>query len=586
MGRALKATLLALVLLAGCARPAPPVPPAPVEPSPAQPGLQPPANVEAWLEYLTVEEKVGQLLWFGLEGAAPGGEASALVKEGRVGGFILFDRQGSDPVAIRRLTDQLQGLAQERDRWTPGLFLSVDEEGGKVERLGTALTPWPGAMAVGATRSEANADAIARAMARELLSLGININLAPIADVNSNPANPVIGSRSFGEEPDLVASMVAATIRGFHAEGLGSVAKHFPGHGDTHLDSHLALPEVRHSMDRLERVELVPFQAAISGGVDAIMAAHVIFPAVEPDELPSTLSGEVLQGLLKERMGFEGLVVTDAIDTMKAITDHFGTEEALVKAVQAGADVVLITESFGRQAALHETLLAAVQDGRIPADRLDDAVRRNLTAKARLGLVPGLSEARPAPPAPDQGREAHRELSFQVGLDALTLVRNADLPLSLTAEERVLVVSPTDASEFTGTDGTVSWLGKGLLRFHDHVVEVPVSRTPTTYEADTVRHRAGEAAAIVYGVANIGGSVGQQALLQDLLATGKPVILVGLGEPYDLTVMPKVRTYIAAYGDGPPNLQGVGALLFGRAPRGKLPVSIPDLYSVGHGLSF
>ncbi|HWI52263.1 MAG TPA: glycoside hydrolase family 3 protein, partial [Symbiobacteriaceae bacterium] len=329
-----------------------------------------------WLQQLTLEEKVGQLFWFGLPGADIGPETEQLLREGKAGGFVLFARQGN---GIGSLTGRLQALAAGRGRPTPGLIISVDHEGGIVQRWGPPnFTVWPGNMAVGATRSEAYAQRVAAAMAQELAAQGIHLNLSPDADVNNNPANPVIGVRSFGEDSKSVARLVTAAVKGSQGEQVSAVAKHFPGHGDTVTDSHKALPVVGHSRERLDRVELVPFRAAIAAKVDVIMSAHVLFPAVATDGLPGTLSQKVLQGLLKDEMGFKGVVVTDAIDTMKAITDNYGTEKALVMALQAGADALLVTESFGKQAGYHAVVMEAVKDGRISEARLNDAVRRNL----------------------------------------------------------------------------------------------------------------------------------------------------------------------------------------------------------------
>lgn len=565
--------ILTLAILMSCSPP----------PSTQPDAARPPVTIDQWLTYLTPEEKVGQLIWFGLQGITPSAEAEELLRQGKVGGFIYFARQGTDPAVLRNLTGQLQRLAAGRARFSPGLLISVDHEGGQVQRFLDDFTAWPGAMAIGATRSAAYARQIGQAMAQELLSVGVNLNLAPVADVNNNPANPVIGVRSFGEDPDLVARMVAATLAGFRAEGLGGTVKHFPGHGDTNMDSHKALPTVAHGMDRLEQVELVPFRAAIAADVDAIMTAHVSFPAVATNGLPATLSPQVLQGLLKEKLGFRGVVVTDAIDTMKAITNTYGREKGLIMALQAGADAVLVTDSFGQQKELHGLLLKAVQDGLIPQARLDDAVRRTLALKHRLGLLPAPENPnRPKPASTDQ----HRRLALQVGADALTLVRNQHLPLKLRPDQMVLAVGPSYAAKVTGVGGVLTALGAGLKAQHDNVREVTLDRRPSPAGLAAARTLAAKAAVIVYGVANGHSYPEHQAFLQELLAAGKAVIVVGMGEPYELTAMPQIQTYIAAYGYQVPNLQGVAALLFGKAPsKGKLPVSIPGLYEFGHGLS-
>lgn len=567
--------LLALVLAAGCARP--PAPP------PESKGPQAPVTPDQWVQYLTLEEKVGQMFWIGLPGTTVPAETEAMLRGAKAGGVILFGRQGSDPKGLRDLTGIMQTMVRERERFTPGLLISIDQEGGHVQRLGSPFTAWPGNMAIGATGSAAYAEQVARAMAREMLAAGVNTNLAPDADVNINPENPVIGIRSFGEDPAAVARLVNAAVKGFQAEQVSAVAKHFPGHGDTNLDSHKALPAIPHGMDRLSKVELVPFQSAMEAGVDAIMTAHIIFPAVATDGLPATLSPKVLQGLLRDKLGYQGVVVTDAME-MKAISDHYGVEKGLIMSIQAGADVVLVTESFAQQQSLHAAVVKAVNDGQIPLGRIDDAVRRITALKIKRGLVPGKS-----PPQAQTnviGAEDHQQLALKVGADALTLVRNKHLPLKLKPDQQVLAVGPSYAARTSEGVKDVSALGAGIIPYHENVLEVATDRRPTQAQLDQIRSFAGQAAVIVYGVYNGHKYPEHQAVIKELVASGKPVIVVGMGEPYDLTKLPQIQTYIAAYGYQQPNLQGVGALLFGRAPaKGKLPVSIPDLYPIGHGLS-
>ncbi|MDF2626333.1 MAG: beta-glucosidase [Symbiobacteriaceae bacterium] len=581
---ALIAGLLASACTAGGNKPQPPTqtPPAAEAPKPAAPAR----TVDWWMQQLSLEEKVGQLFWFGLPEAATTPEAEQLVKDGKVGGFIFFARQGNDPEQLRKMTGRLQALAAERQRPTPGLVISVDHEGGIVQRWGPPyFTTWPGNMAIGATRSEAYAEQVAAAMAQELSSVGVTMNLAPDVDVNNNPANPVIGVRSYGEDPELVAKLATAAIRGTQNQNVSAVAKHFPGHGDTAVDSHMAMPSVPHAMDRLEKVELAPFKAAMAAGVDVVMSAHIMFPAVATDNHPATLSPKVMQELLKDKLGFKGVAVTDAIDSMRAITDNYGLERALVMAIQAGVDVLLVTDSFAKQASFHAQIVQAVKDGRISEARLNDAVRRNLELKAKRGLLPETG-TKPAAPAAVNS-DANRKLSLQVGADALTLVRNRHLPLKLTAEQTVLAVGPSYAAQVTGTPDVLTSLGAGLKAVHPKVKEVVLEKKPTAEKVAAVRSAAQTADVIVYGVANARNYADHQALIKELIASGKPVIVVGMGEPYDLTALPGIETYVAAYGYQDSNLRGVGALLFGQAqPKGKLPVSIPDLYPLGHGLAY
>ncbi|HWI51677.1 MAG TPA: glycoside hydrolase family 3 C-terminal domain-containing protein, partial [Symbiobacteriaceae bacterium] len=245
---------------------------------------------------------------------------------------------------------------------------------------------------------------------------------------------------------------------------------------------------------------------------------------------------------------------------------------------------LLVTESFGKQAGYHAVVMEAVKDGRISEARLNDAVRRNLEMKARRGLLPDTGTRMPHTPAP---REQNAQLALQVGAEALTLVRNKHLPLKLTAAQRVLAVGPSYAAEVQGVPEIRTALGAGLKAVLPNVREVTLDKRPTAAGAANVKAAAQQADAIVYGVYNAGDYPEQQALINDLIATGKPVIVVGMGEPYDLVALPQAQTYIAAYGYQAPNLQGVGALIAGTAkPSGKLPVSIPGQYPLGHGLSY
>lgn len=600
---------LVLNLLASCGRgrapdSAPPggEPPGigtePGDGSGAEPGESPPtSSVPAWLEYLTLEEKLGQLFWVGLPGTELTEEIRQLLAGGKVGGVIFFGRQGSDPDVLRGLTEALQAAAAARDRATPGLVIAVDHEGGLVQRFGPPFTQWPGAMTLGAAGSAAYAEAMGRAMARELRAVGVNMNLAPVADVNNNPENPVIGTRSFGEAPERVAQLVAAVTAGLQAEGVSAVAKHFPGHGDTAVDSHLDLPVIPHGRERLDRVELVPFRAAIDADVDAVMVAHLVFPAVAKDGRPGSLSPDVVTGLLKEALGFGGVAMTDALNGMAAITEHYGVDEGLVLAVEAGDDVVMVTESFGEQQALYERLLQAVREGRIPESRINDAAGRVLALKEKRGLLPPLpgeagSGGAAGDPPPGAGGDpaqigapAHQSLADEIGAAALTLVRNAHLPLSLSPEARVLVIGPGYARRLEGEDGIVTALGAGIREMHANTVEVALDWSPDPAAVEHARSLAEGAAVVVYAVADGHEAPAHRALMAELIAAGKPVIAVGLGMPYELTEVPEIQTYIAAYGFRDANLKGIGPLLFGRAPaRGRLPVAIPGHYPVGHGL--
>lgn len=340
---------------------------------------------------LTIEEKIGQMLclgWAG-EGCLLGvnEQARVCVQELKAGGMVVMGRNISpsvkplppiDATGVRSMLDELNGLA------SVPLLLSTDQEGGRVARFGTTpFTRMPPALTIGNRGDTDLAYSAARAVAQELLAAGVNWNFAPVADVNSNPENPVIGDRSFGVTPEVVTPMVTAQVRGYQDGGILACVKHFPGHGDTHLDSHHDLPLLPFDLPAMEARELAPFRAAIEAGVASVMTAHILFPALDDSGLPATMSRNILTGLLRERMGFTGLIVTDCLE-MKAVSAHWGTAQGAVLAAKAGADVLLVCHTLERQRETFSALLDAARSGDLPLSRIDDAVSRILAAKRRL----------------------------------------------------------------------------------------------------------------------------------------------------------------------------------------------------------
>lgn len=331
------------------------------------------------IDNLTLDEKIGQMLCFGWSSDA---QADACVREMKAGGMIVMGRNvGPEIERLRTELDALQAKA------ALPLLLPTDQEGGRVARLRAPLTPFPSAKTIGDTGDPRLARDAARVIGTELRIAGINANFAPVADVNSNPANPVIGDRAFGDRPDAVAAMVAAQVAGYADAGILACAKHFPGHGDTALDSHFALPTLPFDRDAMDRRELVPFRAAIAAGVPAIMTAHILFPAVDDSGLPATMSPAILTGLLRETLGFGGLIVTDCLE-MKAVADGWGTARSAMLAAKAGADVLLVCHTLERQRETFDALRAAVRSGELPEARVHESAARVLAAKSRLAPPP------------------------------------------------------------------------------------------------------------------------------------------------------------------------------------------------------
>lgn len=349
------------------------------------------AAIERLLGGMKLQDKLGQMLLGGFDGTKMTTEAMKLIAAYRTGGIIYFSRNVSSPEQLAALTRELQQAAAANG--VPPLWISIDQEGGMVARITEGVTLMPGQMAIAAAGSAEEAYRAAYVGGSELRMIGINLNYAPVLDVNNNPLNPVIGVRSFGESPEAAAEFGAAAVRGYQDAGVAATAKHFPGHGDTDVDSHLDLPTVPHDRARMDKVELVPFKRAFAEGVDAVMSAHIYFPALEKEKLPVTLSPSVLTGLLREELGFEGIITTDCME-MNAIAEHYGVAEASVLAVLAGADQILVSHRSDRQGAALAALEAAVHEGRIAEARIDDSVRRLLRMKWKRGILMRAAAAR------------------------------------------------------------------------------------------------------------------------------------------------------------------------------------------------
>jgi beta-N-acetylhexosaminidase len=347
-----------------------------------------------------VERLAARMVCVGFDSKSVPGEVDALIERG-VGGAVLFSRNVESPQQFAELCAELKSRAGRP-------FLTcIDQEGGRVQRLREPFTIIPPMRAVGTANDESLARELGRVLARELRAVNIDMDLAPVLDVDTNPDNPVIAARSFGRTPDLVARMGVAMIRGLQEEGVAACAKHFPGHGDTRQDSHYDLPSLAHPIERLMSVEIPPFQAAIRAGVSAIMTAHVIFQPIDP-EFPATMSAKVLDGLLRKKLGFGGPVISDAMD-MKAIAEHFGFDESVVRAARAGVDLLMLCHSHEQQNRAIDVLVKAVERGELSRERLDEANRRLDALYARYVKPPTRG------PLPAFiGSEAHRAVSARV----------------------------------------------------------------------------------------------------------------------------------------------------------------------------
>ena len=355
-----------------------------------------------------LRRQIGQLLIAGFNGTGLPIELRSIAREFSLGGIILFARNITEPEQVAEMTYEAARLVPDLPSW-----VSVDQEGGRVARLKAPFTEWPPMATLGRSGDTALAERFARALASELKAVGISLDYAPVLDIHTNPKNPVIGDRALAEEAEQVAQLGTAIIRALQAEGVAACGKHFPGHGDTSVDSHLELPLVEHPPDRLRRVEFVPFKAAVDAGVATMMTAHVLVPSFD-EESPATLS-KTLVGLLREELGYQGVILSDDLE-MKAIAGRYALPEAAVQAVAAGCDGVLICSGdHDTQAAALEALVHAVENERIPIARVDDALRRQQRAKERFLAAPAVARP-PSAKALRQalGRDDHRAIAAEM----------------------------------------------------------------------------------------------------------------------------------------------------------------------------
>ncbi|AEI45172.1 beta-N-acetylhexosaminidase [Paenibacillus mucilaginosus] len=537
---------------------------------------------------LSLKQKIGQLLMCGFPGTEPTPEMEELIRDGGIGGIIYFRRNLAEPAQAAALSAKLQGFAAEGSG-VP-LLIAVDQEGGMVTRIEQGVSVMPGAMALGATGDADAAYEAAKVTAAELLAMGINMNFAPVLDVNNNPLNPVIGVRSYGGDPELVARLGTAAVRGYQETGVAATVKHFPGHGDTSQDSHHELPTVPHDRGRLDRLELVPFREAVRQGVDAVMTAHLLFPAVEPEPLPATLSPRVLTGLLREELGYGGVIVTDCLE-MNAIAGHYGVAEGAVLAVEAGADLVLVSHRIELQRAALDALTAAVESGRLSEERIDRSVDRlgggrlseeriDRSVDRLLALKARRAVQAAEGTAPLIGRTlatpASQALAERIGEASVTLVAGELQPLE--RGRRVLVVWPEVrvGSEVDEVLGRKESLGHWLAQMGFVVREERIGVRPTEEERQRVLRLAregGQAVAVSY---NAAFEPEQAALIRELAELpGLRLTAASVRIPSDLAVLGRVRVYLACYENTPFAMKALARVLGGElAPAGVLPAPI------------
>lgn len=549
---------------------------------------------------MTLREKVGQLFVPYVYGASAGAPDPADVEANRqrygvdnaeqmiaryhVGGIIYFtwahNLRGATQTA--RLSNGIQHAAM-RQRVPVPMLISTDQEQGIVHRLPPGATLFPGNMALGAAREPSYAQTSAAVTAQELRAVGINQNFAPDADVNIDPANPIIGVRSFGSSSALVASLTRAAVTGYQRAGVAATAKHFPGHGDTSVDSHVGLPVITHTRSQLEAIDLPPFKAAIGAGVDAIMSAHIVVPALDASRRPATLSRPILTELLRRQLGYEGVIITDSLE-MAGVRQMFPDDRVPVEAIKAGADMMLMPPNLP---AAIDGVVRAVRSGEISQPHLDRSVYRILELKSRRGLFTSpyvsVSGAKGS-----VGSLKHWRTARAITDRTVTLIKNgaALLPLAASSHQRVLVV---------GADTeTAQTLARYVALEGASAHYLSTGTDPAKSQVDYAVRSASGFDVVVAVTIDAASHPGQQELVRSLIAAHRQVVVASTGNPYDIAYFTGAQTYLVTYNYTSVSLWSLARVLFGQVdPMGKLPVMIPVagdpdrvLYRFGYGLRY
>lgn len=488
---------------------------------------------------MTLEQLAGQLIWggWGGQGGDPtqyDSHARFLVEELQAGGIVFLARNLETPEQVAELTRTLQNRA------AAPLLIGIDQEGGRVCRMPLPGFTFPGSRALGAIDDPSVTRMVSRAIGEQLLAVGVNVDFSPSLDVNNNPRNPIIGVRAFAEDAETVTRHGLAAIEGFRDAGVVPVVKHFPGHGDTSGDSHLELPCLPVSRERLEAVELVPFRAAIAAGVPAVMTTHIVFPALD-QRLPSTLSPRIITGLLREELGFDGLVVTDCLE-MKGVADHWTPEEIAVLAVEAGADMLLVCHTQETQARMHEALCAAVRAGRLTEERLAQSRERIQRVRDRACLP----DCCPERVSAAEFRRLERQVA-EASLSLLGKVTGSGLPKGWDPRQRIAVAGAPEVTEPL------------VAVMKEHGLKAEAATWPLSPKSVF------EAPQFVWAaLPNSPFADGSPSPELIRLLTQHPrAIVVAAREHYLLDHYPESVARLAAWGHRPPNLHAVARWLAG-----------------------
>lgn len=544
-------------------------------------------NIESTVQTMTTAEKVGQMFML----AFAGGQMNAariLMAEHRVGGAYISNDNAPHPNAAIALTNALQLFARSTRLRIP-LLLGADQEG-TWSVMTSASAMGPGNMAIGAAYDPQQAYRMYSVIAKEMTAVGLNTVLGPAADCNSNPRNSIIGMRSFGEPPELVAAMTAAAVRGLRDNGAAAALKHFPGHGDARMDSHRGLPTVDRSREELFRIDLHPFAEGIKAGAQIVMTAHIIFSALDPKR-PATLSPIILGDVLRGQLGFEGVIVSDSMN-MQAIKRSYDPTDAVIQGFNAGVDLMMLAEEhydhdvsqyLENQRALIRAVIQAVEAGIISQQRVDDAVGRIL----RLKREAGFSTAPLADQAAIVGQDSHRAVELDVARRAVTVLRNRNRLVPIQSTAPLLLVNATRRSAYTALTRTRG-IGPNQATPAFDVFAAALQQACPQLEiigAEDFTEAKIPASGIIIAVTENYTLPGidfdqstQVKLVKHLhrLAADR-LIVIALRDPYELANFPEIATYVCSYSFRASAAQAAADILLGRiAPRGHTPVTVPD----------
>lgn len=522
------------------------------------------------VEEMSLKEKIGQLFAFGFDGINPSNEIIDLIRNEKIGTIIYFTRNIKDTKQVWKLSRDLQGYSD-----IP-LFITADQEGGIVTRFTEGVTVSPSNMAMGATSSPKHTEAASKIIGEELRILGVNMNLAPCIDVNNNPNNPVIGVRSYGEDPRKVSQLGMAAVRGYRKVKIAPVVKHFPGHGNTETDSHLDMPVISYGMEHIENIELYPFKEAIKDDVECIMISHISFPALEKSNIPATLSQSIVNGLLRQELNYKGVVMTDCME-MNAIANRYDIGEAVIMAIKAGNDIVLISHTYELQKEAINKVMKAVHEGILSEERIDQSVQRIMKLKEKLDLN---SISRSWEEDKEKlAKTEHLEYMKKISEESITVVREKNF-IPIKPEEKILVICPktaigTNVEETKDRNRTLSDI---LKEKHSKTYVEYININPTSEKIQVLKDIAQKFNKIIIIAYNATNNEGQKKLIKDINDKyGEKAAVISMRNPYDIKIFPNIANYFVTYDMLDMTMESMTNFLIGNIEaQGELPVTIEN----------